>query len=74
MIHAPTDEAAYDADDRSSMILGYRAAFIYAAVSAGLGLILCLFGVSVPKALRVGEKDDKGNDDRRSNDAEMQRL
>jgi MFS family permease len=74
MIDAPIDEAAYDADDRSSMILGYRAAFIYAAVSAGLGLILCLFGVSIPKALRVGKEDDEVEDDRRSNDAETQSL
>jgi hypothetical protein len=72
MIDTPTDEAAYDAHDRSSMILGYRAAFIYAAVSAGLGLVLCLFGVSIPKALRVGHEDDKDDDDQRSNDAEMQ--
>jgi hypothetical protein len=54
--------------------LGYRAAFIYAAVSAGLGLILCLFGVSIPKALRVGKEDDEVEDDRRSNDAETQSL
>lgn len=74
MIDAPIDAAAYDAEDRSSMILGYRAAFIYAAVSAGLGLVLCLFGVSIPEALRVGKEDGKVDEDQRSNDAEMQSL
>jgi MFS family permease len=73
MIDAPVDEATYDDDDRNSMILGYRAAFIYAAVSAGLGLILCLFGVSIPKALQVGNEVDK-SDDELSKDAEMQSL
>ena len=73
MIDAPMDEAAYDDDDRNSMILGYRAAFIYAAVSAGLGLILCLFGVRIPKTLQVGNEVDK-SDDELSNDAEMQSL
>ena len=74
MIDAPTERTAYDEDDRRSMIEGYRAAFIYAAVSAGLGLILCLCGVSIPKALRAGKEPEKHEDDRRSNDAEMQSL
>jgi MFS family permease len=74
MIDAPIDEAAYDGDDRSSMILGYRAAFTYAAVSAGLGLILCLFGVSIPKALRAGKEDDKSDDEQRSDEIERQDI
>jgi len=74
MIDAPKERDAYDEDDRSSMIVGYRAAFIYAAVSAGLGLVLCLCGVSIPQALRVGKEVEKSDDDRRSNEAEMQSL
>lgn len=56
MIDAPTEQSAYDQDDRESIIVGYRAAFVYAAASAGLGLVLCVFGVSVPGALRSGKR------------------
>lgn len=56
MIDAPKEQSAYEEDGRQSMIVGYRAAFIYAAVSAGLGLILCVLGVSVPGTLRSGNR------------------
>lgn len=56
MIDAPKELSAYDEDDRQSMVLGYRAAFIYAAVSAGVGLVLCVFGVSVPRASKIGKR------------------
>jgi hypothetical protein len=59
MTDAPNDRSAYDEDDRQSMILGYRAAFIYAAVSTGFGLILCVFGVSVPGGLRKENSEAK---------------
>jgi MFS family permease len=59
MIDAPESRSAYDEDDRQSMVLGYRAAFVYAAVSAGLGLVLCVFGVSVPGVLRKENNEAK---------------
>lgn len=62
MIDAPKERSSYDEDDRQSMILGYRAAFVYAAVSAGLGLGLCVFGVSVPDVLRKAKKRDAKED------------
>ena len=62
MMDSPTDDSAYDDNDRQSMIIGYRAAFVYATVSAGLGLGLCVFGVSIPKALRRNGKEDDTSD------------
>lgn len=56
MIDAPRGTAAYDEDDRRSMVLGYRASFIYAAVSAGLGLVLCAVGVKIPSVLSVRQR------------------
>lgn len=53
MIDAPRGAAAYDEDDRRSMVLGYRASFIYAAISAGLGLVLCALGVKIPSVLSI---------------------
>jgi MFS family permease len=59
MADAPNDRSAYDENDRQSMTSGYRAAFVYAAVSAGLGLVLCVFGVSVPSVLRKESNEAK---------------
>jgi hypothetical protein len=67
MADAPDDRSAYDEVDRQSMILGYRAAFVYAAVSAGLGLVLCVFGVSVPIVLR--KESNEAKDDTESSQA-----
>jgi MFS family permease len=67
MADAPDDRSAYDEVDRQSMILGYRAAFVYAAVSAGLGLVLCAFGVSVPIVLR--KESNEAKDDTESSQA-----
>jgi MFS family permease len=67
MADAPNDQSTYDENDRQSMISGYRAAFVYAAVSAGLGLVLCVFGVSVPGRLR--KEDNEAKDDSDSSSA-----
>lgn len=64
MIDAPKELSAYDDDDRQSMVSGYRAAFIYAAVSAGVGLLLCVFGVSMPQAPRVGKGTPEKEEER----------
>ena len=42
-----------------SMVEGFRAAFIYAAVSAGVGLAICVFFVRMPK-LVAGKKGEQG--------------
>jgi MFS family permease len=67
---APNDPSAYEEVDRQSMILGYRAAFVYAAVSAGVGLVLCVFGVGVPGGLRKGNGDEAKDDTESSQTSE----
>lgn len=62
MIDAPRERSDYDESDRESMILGYRAAFVYAAVSAALGLGFCIFGVSIPGVLRSAKTRDHKDD------------
>lgn len=66
MIDAPEELSAYGENDRQSMVVAYRAAFIYAAVSAAVGLVLCVFGVSVPRASDIGQEVGKGRRGQRS--------
>jgi hypothetical protein len=71
MTVAPETRSVYGGDNRRSMTLGFRAAFVYAAISAGLGLCLCVFGVNVPDVLRRGRERDVKDDTEGSQASEM---
>jgi hypothetical protein len=43
-------------NEADSTIWGFRAAFIYGAVSAGCGLIVCIFFVRISRSVVSGEK------------------
>lgn len=62
MIDVPRDTVAYDENDRSSMNLGYRASFMYAAVSVGLGFVLCVLVINIPSVLSTGQRRREQSD------------
>lgn len=51
-----TDAAALGASVNADLRFGFRTAFIYATVSAGLGLVICALFVRIPKPTRMVAK------------------